>query len=251
MQHFHVIRWAAWANGLETQADWRAWLAAPRPLAEGGQPALADMPAMMRRRMDPLGRAALQAAYWAQGEQAGRAPVVFASRWGEIARSLLLLQQLADGEALSPTHFSLSVHNASSALYSMARQDRSNYLAVAAGPCSAEAGVTEALGLLADGAPEVLLVVFDAPLPPAYAAQGDALGAGQQDAMLHAWACLLGPAQPAQGLSLRALPPEPTMPAAPGLPGGLAVLDFLSGAAPQLRRTSPQGSWLWERHHAG
>jgi hypothetical protein len=61
--------------------------------------------------------------------------------------------------------FGLAVHNASAGLFSIARADRANHIALAAGPATIEHAVIEACGLLADGAPMVLLVACDAPLP--------------------------------------------------------------------------------------
>lgn len=246
MSDFRVRRWAAWAPGLQTQEAWDAWLAAPAwplPANEAVAP-LAEVPAMTRRRIDPLGRAALQVAWWAQGE-APTGPVVFASRWGEIARSVALLKQLAAGEALSPTTFSLSVHNASSAVYSIARGDTANYSAVSAGPASAAAGVCEALGLLADGAPQVLVVSVESELPEPYQAFEKHPGP------LRAWAALLETAD--QGLRLRPLPPEPaTEPAVEAEPGGLppdlAALRFLAGNSLSWQQRSAAGGWSWSHH---
>jgi len=236
MTHFRVCRWAAWAPGLETQEAWRAWLAAstwPLPAAEGVAP-LAEVPAMTRRRIDPLGRAALQVAWWVQGDQPS-GPVVFTSRWGEIARSVGLLRQLAQGEPLSPTAFSLSVHNASSAVYSIARGDTANYSAISAGPASAAAGVCEALGLLAQGEPQVLVVSVESPLPEPYQ------GFESHPGPLRAWAVLLEAAE--RGLSLQATGPAASDDAT-GLPPDLATLRFLAGDAPRWQ----QGGWLWSRH---
>ncbi len=189
---------------------------------------------MTRRRIDPLGRAALQVAFQAQGE-VPTGPVVFASRWGEIARSVALLRQLAEGEPLSPTAFSLSVHNANSAIYSIARVDTANYAAVSAGPASAAAAVCEALGLLADGAAQVLVVSVEAELPEPYQ------GFERHPTPLRAWAALLEPAE--QGLSLQACAAE-VQTDETDLPSDLAVLRVLTGAVPQLR----QDGWLWSRH---
>lgn len=238
MTDFRVRRWAAWAPGLQTQEAWSTWLAAPGwPLPAGeGQAPLAEVPAMTRRRIDPQGRAALQVAWWAQGDTP-TGPVVFASRWGEIARSVALLRQLSQGEPLSPTAFSLSVHNASSAVYSIARGDTANYTAVSAGPASAAAGICEAVGLLADGAPQVLVVSVEAELPEPYQAFE------RHPGPLRAWAVLLEAA--GQGLRLR-----PTGAgagaalAADDLPPDLATLRFLVGDAGQWR----QAGWLWSRH---
>ena len=93
-------------------------------------------------------------------------PIVFCSRYGETARSVELLRSLAEHAALSPTAFSLSVHNSVAGLLSIARHDTANSIAIAAGEASAAHGVIEACGLMADGAEQVLVVVADAPLPP-------------------------------------------------------------------------------------
>jgi hypothetical protein len=240
MTDFRVCRWAAWAPGLETPEAWGAWLAEPvwpLPAADAVAP-LAEVPAMTRRRIDPLGRAALQVAWWAQGAEP-TGPVVFASRWGEIARSVALLRQLSQGEPLSPTAFSLSVHNASSAVYSIARGDTANYSAVSAGPASAAAGVCEALGLLAQGAPQVLVISVESALPEPYQ------GFERHPGPIRAWAVLLEPAD--AGLRLRATAPSPATDDAE-LPPDLATLQFLVGQTPQWRQNSAQGGWLWSRH---
>jgi len=237
-----IEQWAAWAPGLESHEAWRQWLREPVELVPTGAPALAEMPAMMRRRIEPLGRVALQAAYWAQGPEP-TGPVVFASRWGELARSVELLQHLAAGEPLSPTAFSLSVHNAVGALYSIARKDRHNYQALSAGEFSAEAGFVEAMGLLADGAERVLLVYFDCPLPKIYARFES------REHPLHfphAFACLLKRAE-SGGISLSTQTPKPTPPG--GLPAGLEVLRFLLDAEQaELRRGASATHWIWTRH---
>lgn len=234
MSSFRVCRWAAWAPGLPSSDLWPAWLSnADLTTLDGtAAPLLTELPPMTRRRIDPLGRAALQVAFWAQGA-ALTGPVVFASRWGEIARSVSLLRQLASGEPLSPTAFSLSVHNASSAIYSIARGDTSNYTAISAGPCSAAAGVSEALGLLADGAQQVLMVSVESALPDPYR---------QFEADAHpmrAWAALI---ESGDDIHLDAAPSSPQAPAA--LPPDLAALQMIAGTASDLH----QANWHWRRH---
>lgn len=164
---FSVERWAAWAPGLGDQAAWLSWLGQPFPLLSQDEPALLEMPAMLRRRIERLGRVALQATYWGQGDS-DPCPIVFASRRGDISRSLQLLRQLAAGEPLSPAAFSTSVHNAIGALYSIAQSHTGYYTAIAAGEETVEAAFVESLGLLVDGAPWVLLVYYDEPMPAPY-----------------------------------------------------------------------------------
>ncbi len=246
----HVEQWAAWAPGLATQDDWQAWLRNPQPLPADApaSPPLPEMPAMARRRIDPLGRAALQVAYWAQADVDAAAlpamPLVFASRWGELARSIGMLQELARGEALSPTAFSHSVHNAIGAQYSIQRGITANVSAVAAGEVSAAAGWAEAQALLATGAPAVLLTVFDAPLPELYAPTG-------LDAPIappHAYALRLRRARAGEaGVSLSREPAlahaTPDVRIAPNL----QVLQCLLDPAAELRQADGAADWHW-RH---
>ena len=96
-------------------------------------------------------------------------PTVYASRYGETGRCLELLADQARGDALSPTAFGLSVHNAIGAMIALTRGDRRNSSAIAAGRVTAAAGVVEALALLDDGARSASLIVYDAPLPDGYA----------------------------------------------------------------------------------
>ena len=237
---FSVRDWSAFAPGLESADDWRAWAQKPF-LPEGDQvPALAEMPAMQRRRLERLGRMALQVAWRCQPDADTGLPLVFASRHGDIARTFEMLTGLAGGEPLSPTHFGLSTHNAIAAQYSIARSLTGNYLAVSASPEAAEAAVTEALALIADGAGEVLVVVYDGPTPADYA------GFLDEPECFFAWAWRLGAAR--DGLPVYSLEPgeAPASRPAAGLPHGLEVLRFFLSGDPILH--SPQSGRRWRRH---
>jgi len=166
-----VLRVAAWAPGLEDEAAWRAWAAAPAPLAREGVPDATFLPAMLRRRCTPLTRIMLRAAYDACPE-ALRADVrtVFASRHGSINESIELIENVARGLPLSPAKFSHTVHNAQAALYSIAAGNRRASSSLAAQDDTLAAGWLEALTHL-EREPErsVLLVVGDVPLAPTFA----------------------------------------------------------------------------------
>jgi hypothetical protein len=250
---FVIKDWAAYAAGLHAPADWQAWAAKPYLPTGDEQPELREMPAMARRRLGALGRAAVQVAWWCQGGAAGGMPVVLASRYGDAARSLELLAELAREQALSPTAFGLSVHNAIGAQYSIARGDRSNYLSIAAGAAGAAEAVVEAAGLLADGASEVLVVNYDAPLPGDYARFED------EPSACYAWAWKVaspdGAAASRAHLQLSASPQQPT--ADPhgdrtaALPFGLDVLRFFVAGDARLQRCADGRQWTWQRrqHH--
>lgn len=241
MKHFSIHRWAAWAPGLQDDSSWIHWLNHPVALSDSGEtPALVEMPANMRRRANRSGRAALQATYWSNPENN---PIVFASRYGEIDRSVEMLEQLADEGTVSPTAFSMSVHNAVGALFSIAARHKGNYTAIASGEETVEAAFAEALGLLADGEPYVTVVYYDAPLPEPYRQFAE------HEARLHAWACQIrlvesGGFSISPGASCaRTDAPEIA------LPSDMKILRFLLVADHKtLMHESGKRCWLWERH---
>jgi hypothetical protein len=167
--HFSIDQWGAWAPGLESAADWNAWLATPSsPLPGGDLPSVNFLPAIQRRRLSSLGRMLFHVA-WPLAEGQPPMPLVFVSRHGETPRTLAILQTLASDEPLSPTQFSLSVHNAIIGQWSILRGDNSEMTALAAQADGLECAVLEAVGLLAEGAPAVLVVVAEDAPPPLYA----------------------------------------------------------------------------------
>lgn len=238
---FAINAWAAYAPGLATPSQWQGWASQPRLPRGDDPPAVAQMPPMLRRRLGPLGRMAAQAAYDCHGANSG-IPVIFASRYGDAARSLALLRDFSLGEMVSPADFALAVHNAIGAMYSIARRDTSNFSAIAGGAASAAAALVEAVALLHDGAPEVLLVCYDAALPGDYAAFAD------EPAAAYAWAWRIGKPQPHQPwltLACRAANDE----AAPHpLPFGLDVLRFCLSRDARLQRVCDGVAWEWRRH---
>lgn len=210
---------------------------------------------MLRRRASPAGKIALDTAYAAyplsprpEGADDNDIPLVFASRHGECARSVELLQELVAGSALSPTSFSLSVHNANVGLFSIARGMRGNGIAVAAGASTVEHALIEACGLLADGAAQVLVVMADGPLPSVFGDFSDC------DDQPFGWAWLVqgahqDPALPTLSLQWSAddLPPADS---ASGAPGGVDVLRWFLSApdAPGLVRRANGRRWHWTHH---
>jgi hypothetical protein len=242
---FRIKHWAAVAPGLRDAADWIAWAGSPgAPSGEIDAP-LAAMPAMQRRRVERIGRAALQVAFDvdAMGDAPDFAtrPMVFASRHGDVLRSVGLLDALDRGEPLSPTQFGLSVHNAVAAQYGIARASSAPYSAVAGGRFSAEAGVLEALAFLADGHDEVLLVVFDEPPPALFERDAD------EPAAPFAWAIRLVRGGPddfrltTAGQGALAASPAPV----PTVPHGLEVLAFLLAPQAEWAMAGEGITWQW------
>ncbi|OWY28750.1 beta-ketoacyl synthase chain length factor [Herbaspirillum robiniae] len=252
---FSVASHAAWVPGVDSAEAWQQWINGDLRAAGSGEPAVKAMPPMLRRRASPAGKLALENAYAVlpADDAADDIPIVFASRHGECARSVELLQELAAGAPLSPASFSLSVHNANAGLFSIARRARGNGIAVAAGRSTIEHAVIEACSLLADGAPRVLLVAADGPLPEVFAQFADC----REQAF--GWAWLMQAADenaPLAGMSLQwsaddaSAETNATAKAADETaPGGIDVLRFfLDASARSLVRRADGRRWHWMRH---
>lgn len=169
MINFNIAQWRAWAPGLESADDWRAWCKAPVLLpASEASPDVSFLPAMQRRRLSRLARMAFSVG-WPMAEGLQDLPLVFISRHGETPRTLDILSDLANDQPLSPTQFSLSVHNAVIGLWSILRGETSEMTALAAAGDGLEHGLIEACALLNEGAPAVLLVITEEQPPDAYA----------------------------------------------------------------------------------
>ncbi|MEC4241538.1 beta-ketoacyl synthase chain length factor [Pseudomonas sp. DSV-1] len=169
MINFNIAAWRAWAPGLDSVADWQAWSQQPSVLAaSNAAPDVSFLPAMQRRRLSRLARMAFSVGWpLAQGHEG--LPLVFASRHGETPRTFDILSDLAASQPLSPTQFSLSVHNAVIGLWSIMRGETSEMTAIAAAGDGLEHGLIEACALLNEGAPAVLLIITEEQPPHAYA----------------------------------------------------------------------------------
>ena len=166
---FNIARWRAWAPGLASADEWEQWSRTPTRLQDSNEaPDVSFLPAMQRRRLGRMARKAF-AVGWPLSDGHERMPLVFVSRHGETPRTFDILRDLAADEPMSPTQFSLSVHNAVIGLWSILRGETSEMTALAAAGDGLEYGAFEAAALLAEGAPAVLLVVTEEQPPHAYA----------------------------------------------------------------------------------
>jgi len=165
---FDIDQWQAWAPGLTCAHDWAQWAQDPCDLpSSDAQPDVSFLPAMQRRRLSRLARMVFTVATPLAAGQP-EMPLVYASRHGETARTFAILKDLASGEPLSPTQFSLSVHNAIIGLWSIQQKDTSEMTALAAEGDGLEHAVLEASFLLSEGAPAVLVVVAEDQTPDIY-----------------------------------------------------------------------------------
>jgi hypothetical protein len=133
---------------------------------------------IVRRRLSSLSRSALKVAHDCVAER-DPVRVVFASRHGELRRTTDILRAISTGEPVSPTAFSLSVLNAMTGIFGIARGDRSPASAISAGAQTLGFALLEAHAQLeADPSSPVLLVYADEPADAAYGTIEDEVQGG-------------------------------------------------------------------------
>jgi hypothetical protein len=153
-------------------ARWSCW-----PAAASAPPDIGFIEPIVRRRLSTLSKAALKVAHDCVARNEVR--VVFASRHGELRRTTDILRAISAGEPVSPTAFSLSVLNAMTGVFGIARGDRSAASAISAGAETLGYALLEAYAQHATepGAP-VLLVYADEPADTAYGTIEDEVQGG-------------------------------------------------------------------------
>lgn len=239
MIKFNIAQWRAWAPGLEGVDAWQAWCQQPAlPASSDSAPDVSFLPAMQRRRLSRLARMAFSVG-WPLAEGLEHLPLVFISRHGETPRTLEILSDLAAEQPLSPTQFSLSVHNAVIGLWSIMRGETSEMTALAAAGDGLEHGMLEAAALLADGAPHVLLVITEEQPPQAYADWIDDVP------FPYALGLLLTPGEDWQ-LSLDGTGSQPQAPTQ--WPHALNLLRTLLGPQPYCQHAWMNRTWTWQRN---
>ncbi len=228
--------------------SWAIWMPPPddgsSASAEAAvQPALNQIPAMTRRRLSKLTKLAFDVALQSSARQEHKAlPTVFASRHGDLHKTLLLLQQLARQEALSPSQFALSVHNAISGQFSIFSQNQADSNAIAAGADSLHYAVLDAAARFCSepDLTELLVVYADEPVPEPYQAFC------QDPSVPVALALLLhrseGQAVQFTMHSDAASQAEPDQ--------ALKLLAFLQGGQAGLVLAGQQRQWQWRRADA-
>lgn len=163
-----IERWVAWATRFENLPEQQITVGSGSLTISrefGLRPA--SIQPMLLRRLSPLGRTALWCAEQVLDSEAlPHSACVFASQHGEVARTTDILNGYFRTGEVSPTSFSLSVHNAISGIYSIANGFRGNITAIAAGDDSLMMALLESAAILrSDAVDRVLCVVYDQAVP--------------------------------------------------------------------------------------
>lgn len=228
---FVIQTWSVWPpTGLNDGQD----------LGEIQDKLLAFVPNNLKRRLSPLAKTVFCAVSQC-GNNNGSIPVVFSSTHGELARSLDMIKAIETGEEISPTAFSLSVHNAIAGLFSIAYGNTAEVTVLAPGEDGMASAFLEALGMLQEGIPEVLMVFYDEPLPDFYPAEPFQLSTDNRCAVA------LKISKDQDGMAIQFRRGEGR-----GYDGEQPVqlpllIQFLSDSSMQLEIKTPRQSWHWQR----
>ena len=240
MVNFQLESWSAIAPGLETRDAWQQWLQHPGAIDEPlVKVSLEQIPAMLRRRFNTLGKCALGAALPIL-EDVESIPSIFASRHGDTQLSLSLLEGIGRDEPMSPTSFSLAVHNAVSGLFSIARKDTSAVTSIASMEGLVLQTFFEAIGQL-QFTEKVLCVIYDVPLPDFYQRHST----NSDDPFPYAIAMILGSAEgTSYSLELTGQVMQSDLPLAnPFATELLRLLELLAGISDEMELTQNGSKW--------
>jgi hypothetical protein len=131
-------------------------------------PDVSFLPAMFRRRLSFHARLVFEALNkLSDPSWPCHLPIVFSSRHGELELSLNLIADEQSKSPLSPTSFSLSVHNSLTGLVGLHYKNTAPTNAIAAGKESLHMGLLEASALLLEH-PLILHIHLETKLPEIY-----------------------------------------------------------------------------------
>jgi hypothetical protein len=210
---------------------------------------------IVRRRLSALSKIALKVAHDCVGQRDG-VRVVFASRHGELRRTTDILRAIGAGEPVSPTAFSLSVMNAMTGVFSIARGDRSPASAISAGAETLGYALLEAHAQYAsDPSSPVLGVYADEPADVAWGTieeevEGGALAilldaSGASDPGAGALECVLSGIPVTDAHAPSARPSTLSFPTQ-----SQALLHCLATRAP-VASSCTHANWQWSWHGNG
>ncbi|MBU2979653.1 beta-ketoacyl synthase chain length factor [Alteromonas sp. C1M14] len=165
---FHLTNMTYWQKAHESDSLPQA---AGDPIAvdKKGWPTLPWVPAMQRRRLSPFMKMALHCAYETSTAYNQPLATVFSSRHGDLTQTSSLLETLANNDPLSPTGFSLSVHNAVAGLFSILNASTTPSTTIAAGQDTLAMAIVDAIAKAQQQQAPILLVHADQAMPSRYA----------------------------------------------------------------------------------
>lgn len=169
---FNVSDRTALTPGLTTEADWLAFARSSLSHTDkdiyAPLPACPQLPMMTARRLNSGSRLAVNCGLEMLRRHPDVDAIVFSSRHGELERNHRILSELATQAPVSPTNFTMSVHNAAVGSLAIIAKSVIPASSVSAGKESFQQGLYEASALLHSGHQCVLFVDFDGIIPGIY-----------------------------------------------------------------------------------
>ncbi len=167
-QSLSIKNWAAWAPCLSSKESWLSW--SKTPVVPFGDDTIktTTIPPMLKRRCSNMSKMALETSNLALANH-NIDYAVFCSQHGELNCTINLLKGICEQSVLSPMRFSQSVHNTSAGLFSVIHNMQQNMTSIAAGDCTFQIGMLEALTWLTlNPKKTALLTMFDDYIPNEY-----------------------------------------------------------------------------------
>lgn len=163
-----ILDWRAIAPGINDASQWVTWAARNSSLPVSDELVKSQgIPMMTARRMSPASRLAVEISLDIMDHHCVDM-AIFTSRHGELERTYKILQSLAEKGDISPTDFSMSVHNTAAGWVTIAGKKIFPVTSLAAGQDSFQQGLLDAIAALSTGAQHVLFVDFDGTIPAVY-----------------------------------------------------------------------------------
>ncbi len=164
---FSINSWTAWSASRGAKYSHSTSIYASEDIQQAETVNLSLIPAMKRRRMNAQCKMAISTALDCLNQSESQSPqCVFASQHGELGRSTKIIKSMIETGEISPTDFSMSVHNTALGLLSIQSANQQPGTSIAAGDDTFGLGFLEALlQLQANPEKPVLYVYFDEPLP--------------------------------------------------------------------------------------
>ncbi|CAM3787658.1 MULTISPECIES: beta-ketoacyl synthase chain length factor [Pseudoalteromonas] len=197
---------------------------------------------MQRRRLSPFMKMALHCMHKVAGEQP--LAVNFSSRHGDLPKTAGLLDAICIQDALSPTAFGLSVHNAAVGIFSILNNNTAAMNAIACGNESIISTLFDSYArLYTQQCEQLILCHADRALPVEYQCFADEL---QVD---HSVALSLRLAKPGEGyFSLQPIEFESTEDTKQLLPISLQFAIALVNKTPETILFNSQDAWMLTFH---
>ncbi|MDF7670596.1 beta-ketoacyl synthase chain length factor [Orbaceae bacterium ESL0721] len=165
----NISRWSAISPDLLNNDDWLEWsknLSSNFFSQNTTLPKSSSIPMMTARRLSIGCRLALEVGLKLM--QYDPCAAIFISRHGELERSYKILLALNQLQTISPTDFTMSVHNTAAGLLTIVGQKDIPTTSIAAGGDGFQQGIIEAQAMLQSGLKRVLLIDFEGIIPEFY-----------------------------------------------------------------------------------